>query len=90
MINLTFRCPVCAHGGLDEDPSFSTFEICPSCGVEFGLGDATIRPEDKDARILKLRGEWQSRGAKCGNWFNGQIVGPCEVCAKSEATDGNK
>jgi hypothetical protein len=53
------RCPVCGYDGLDE-PAFDdvgapSFEICPSCGTEFGYDDArTPHPA--------LRAEWVAKG----------------------------
>lgn len=37
------RCPVCGYPGLEEPPRSSSgggsYEICPSCGFEFGVTD---------------------------------------------------
>lgn len=36
-------CPVCGYPGLDDPPRSSSggasYEICPSCGFEFGVSD---------------------------------------------------
>ena len=55
-----YICPVCGFDGLAE-PAYDetgspSFEICPSCGTEFGYHDATQSHED-------LRKAWISHGA---------------------------
>lgn len=55
------RCPVCGYEGLTEAAydSFgcASFEICDSCGTEFGYDDAT-------RSHLDLRREWVGSGMK--------------------------
>jgi hypothetical protein len=38
-----YTCPVCGYPGLDEPPRSASgggsYEICPSCGFEFGVSD---------------------------------------------------
>ena len=38
---MTFLCPICGYGYLDEPPYDEyldpDYDICPSCGVEYGL-----------------------------------------------------
>jgi hypothetical protein len=53
------RCPVCGYDDLEE-PAFDdvgapSFEICPSCGTEFGYDDATRSHKS-------LRDEWIAKG----------------------------
>jgi hypothetical protein len=53
------QCPVCGFHGLDE-PAYNSFgcpsfEICPSCGTEFGYDDAKKSHES-------LRDEWIAKG----------------------------
>lgn len=40
---MKFTCPVCGYAGLDEEPRTASgggsFEICPSCGFQFGVTD---------------------------------------------------
>lgn len=54
-------CPVCGYPDLEEPPydehGCSSFEICPSCGVEFGYDDSTT---DHEA----LRERWVADGMK--------------------------
>jgi hypothetical protein len=52
-----YTCPVCGFGM--EDPP-SDYNICPSCGTEFGHHDV-------NASIESLRAEWLRRGA---HWWS--------------------
>ncbi len=56
-------CPVC---GYPEMPLRLKWEICPSCGTEFGLSDAG-RSHDE------LRQLWIASGAK---WTSNVVVQP--------------
>lgn len=54
-----YLCPVCGYSDLDE-PAYdeygcASFEICPSCGTEFGYSDAGFTHE-------QLRKDWISSG----------------------------
>src|SRR5437588_759385 len=67
---MTYTCPVCGWGGLYE-PSHDqfgggSFEICPSCGVEFGYQDSTRSHRE-------LRAEWIAKGA---GWHAGDEPPP--------------
>jgi hypothetical protein len=55
------KCPVCGFG----EP-FSDWEICPSCGTEFGYDDCTVSHE-------QLRKRWMEAGA---NWWSSAIQSP--------------
>jgi hypothetical protein len=62
--NDQYSCPVCGFDGLLE-PAFdgsgcASFEICPSCGTEFGYHDA--RKSHQELRRL-----WVASGA---HWFS--------------------
>jgi hypothetical protein len=43
---MSYQCPVCGYPGLDNPPRSlglsSVFEICSSCGFEFGYTDEAI------------------------------------------------
>jgi hypothetical protein len=59
---MTFVCPVCGFDGLAEPPRSprtggGSFEICPSCGFEFGVTDDDLGVSYDDWR----RG-WIERG----------------------------
>jgi hypothetical protein len=58
-----FRCPVCGYLGLDEPPwteeSGASYEICPSCGFEFGVTDV-----DRGISYEQRRREWIAAGMR--------------------------
>lgn len=62
----TYTCPVCGYPDLSDPPQ--DFEICPSCGTEFGYHD--IRRSHKE-----LRRKWIARGA---HWQSEVIPRPDE------------
>ena len=60
----TYTCPICGYDGIREElgsvpDKWGTFEICPSCGWEFGY--------DNPAEIIQYRHLWLVNGAK---WFD--------------------
>jgi hypothetical protein len=59
--DLDVTCPVCGYPHLSEpaydESGCASFEICPSCGTEFGYDDAT-------KSIETLRQEWLDAGAR--------------------------
>jgi hypothetical protein len=56
-----FQCPVCGYDQLREAPRSETgggsYEICPSCGFEFGVSD-----DDRGYTYAAWREEWVKRG----------------------------
>ncbi len=63
-------CPVCGYAGLEE-PAYSptqeaSFEICPSCGTEFGYQDART-----SHKLLRLR--WIESGM---TWHSSAVPPP--------------
>lgn len=48
-----YECPVCGYDKLVDPPA--NYNICPSCGTEFGN-------HDQNASILELRSAWESGG----------------------------
>lgn len=52
-----YLCPVCGYGM--EDPP-SDFNICPSCGTEFGYHDANVSTNTLRAAWLRNGGKWWS------------------------------
>lgn len=58
---MSYRCLVCAYDQMPHPPS--GYNICPCCGVEYGLDDAFDSHE-------QLRDEWLAAGAP---WFS-QVV----------------
>ncbi len=65
MISGDVRCPVCGFWGLDEPPRSESgggsYEICFSCGFEFGVTD-----DDKEYTYESWRARWISRGMR---WY---------------------
>jgi len=60
-----FSCPVCGFGQLLEPPydksGGASFEICPSCGTEFGYDDATKSHAELRKAWLAAGSPWWSR-----------------------------
>jgi hypothetical protein len=58
---MSFVCPVCGYDGLDEDPrpvsGGGSFEICPSCGFQFGVTD-----DDRGLTYNDWRRQWIAGG----------------------------
>jgi hypothetical protein len=56
-----YTCPVCGFPDLVEVPrsaeSGGSYEICPSCGFQFGVTD-----DDLGFTFETWRGEWIARG----------------------------
>lgn len=73
MISKTrFNCPVCGYDKLDE-PAYdqhgcASFEICPSCGTEFGYDDSSKEHD-------RLREEWKRQGMK---WWSDSARPPAD------------
>lgn len=67
-----YTCPVCGWSKLEESPydetKSSSFEICPSCGTEFGYQDAT-------KSHAELRKEWIEKEMP---WWSKSIEKPVD------------
>ena len=50
-----YTCPVCDYHKMTDPPK--DYEICPSCGTEFGL-------DDNVTTHAELREEWERNGSK--------------------------
>ncbi|AFZ25544.1 hypothetical protein Cylst_3394 [Cylindrospermum stagnale PCC 7417] len=65
-----YLCPVCGYDQLQEPPygedGTASYEICPSCGVEFGH-------DDDECSIEELRQNWLQQGAK---WWSQSTPSP--------------
>jgi hypothetical protein len=59
MVTVLYMCPVCGYHGLPDPPS--NYEICPSCGTEFGYQDATRSHLELRQRWLDSGAYWHSR-----------------------------
>ena len=60
----TYTCPVCGYDQLNDPPV--DYNICPSCGTEFGYHDFTKSWD-------QLRSEWVAKGSK---WLSKHIPAP--------------
>lgn len=61
-----YKCPVCFY---DLDYAPSDFNICPSCGTEFGYSDSGRSFEELRAEWLRLGAKWSSSVVeKAQNW----------------------
>jgi hypothetical protein len=58
-------CPVCGFGGLHQparnEKGGGSFEICPSCGTEFGYHDTTRSDEELRHAWVQAGARWHSR-----------------------------
>lgn len=59
---MTYICPVCGFSGLEDPPRLphaggGSYEICPSCGFQFGISD-----EDEGFTYEQWREKWISEG----------------------------
>ncbi len=58
-----FTCPVCGYLKLKEQPRSAggggSYEICPSCGFQFGVSD-----DDEGFTFESWRKKWKAAGAK--------------------------
>ena len=56
-----YECPVCGYDELAESPRSSSgggsYEICPSCGFQFGVSD-----DDEGTSYQVWRERWIERG----------------------------
>ena len=64
---MMIRCPVCGWPGLSEPPRSSaggSYEICPSCGFEFGVTD-----DDAGMTYEAWRRQWIENGMEFRDGF---------------------
>lgn len=61
MVDRTYRCPVCGYPYLSEQPrsrnNVPSFEICVSCGFQFGVTD-----DDDEQTYESWRDQWIRHG----------------------------
>lgn len=67
-----YQCPVCGYSSLHEQPRSSSgggsYEICPSCGFQFGVDD-----DDKGISHCQWREKWIAEGM---HWYSKSIKPP--------------
>ena len=82
-------CPVCGFPKLTEAPRSpsggASFEICPSCGFQFGVSD-----DDAGHTYARWRADWKKQGMKWAsvspapkNW---DAIGQLEKLAASSVS----
>ncbi len=75
-----FACPVCGYPELDESPRSASgggsYEICPSCGFQFGVDD-----DDKGITLEAWREKWKAKGYL---WSSRGIPAPKDWDAKAQ------
>jgi hypothetical protein len=58
---MAYTCPVCGYPDLKRSPrtdvSGGSYEICPSCGFQFGVSD-----DDRGFSYEDWRSRWEKRG----------------------------
>ena len=73
-------CPCCGFPGLREPPRSASgggsYEICPSCGFQFGVSD-----DDAGFTYAHWRTRWKARGL---HWSSKGIAPPCGWNAASQ------
>lgn len=69
---MPYMCPVCGYPNLQYPPyspqSGASYEICPSCGFQFGYDD-----EDQSITFAQWRQGWIERGMP---WYSSGIAPP--------------
>jgi len=67
---MNYSCPVCGFAKLTEPPRSQSgggsYEICPSCGFQFGVSD-----DDAGHTYEQWRADWQKNGLK---WSSSQPI----------------
>jgi rubredoxin len=63
-MSMTYTCPVCGYPGLDTPPrdpvhNYPSYDICPSCGFEYGFDD-----DSEGYTYETYRQKWLADGAQ--------------------------
>jgi hypothetical protein len=66
-----YKCPVCGYPDLPEPPLDMSYEICPSCGTEFGYTDFAISEAERTRIRQQLFVRWWRGGRPAwhANWM---------------------
>lgn len=87
--NGKYICPACGYPNLKEQPwldeNTSSFEICPSCGIEFGYDDmAGGNVQDREEFYRQWRERWIKSGMQ---WWDRSRLAPSEWDPKKQLTN---
>jgi hypothetical protein len=82
---MKYPCPICGFPKLNEPPRSASgggsFEICPSCGFQFGVSD-----DDAGFTYQQWRTNWQLAGMK----WTGQSPAPKKWDAAAQLKSLNR
>jgi hypothetical protein len=95
---MAHMCPACGYPALQESPRSAkgggSFEICPSCGFQFGVSDddAGFTYANWRARWKKLGAPWSSKGIPAPRGWNpeSQVAGLKSGTRKPQKTAKRK
>ena len=88
------QCPVCGYPELRDPPRSSTagasYEICPSCGFEFGVSDDDLGYTHHQWREEWMRDgmPWRSRRPQPEDWNPSQQLEAVQTVAPTTGIDG--
>jgi predicted RNA-binding Zn-ribbon protein involved in translation (DUF1610 family) len=72
----SLTCPVCGFSGLSDPPydaqGCASFEICPSCGTEFGYDDSTRSHTELRQAWVNSGFPWRSQAVSPPSDWNAQ------------------
>ncbi|MBP8258476.1 MAG: hypothetical protein KA118_02280 [Verrucomicrobia bacterium] len=77
---MAHTCPVCGYPNLAESPRSrsggGSYEICPSCGFQFGVSD-----DDAGISYARWRRQWRESGMR---WASQGTPAPAEWDPKAQ------
>jgi len=71
---MKYQCPVCLTDSLDEPYKHCSYDICKTCGVEYGYDDYVNHNDLERLQPLKhaaLREAWVAAGSPL--WWDGEV-----------------
>ena len=89
-------CPVCNFPGLAEPPrgksGGGSYEICPSCGFQFGVSDddGGFTCDQWRKNWLQSGAKWSSRSAPPKNWDAAAQLAGLDKTKSAPANPGKK
>ena len=70
---MSYPCPVCGYPSLPNPPIDMSYEICPSCGTEFGYTDFQRSHEKLMLAWLRTGPQWFAAWIPAPPLWNGRI-----------------